>query len=101
MRESPTFELMDELAALGARIDYYDPHIPTVTPTREHASWTGTNSIEWTAETIAAYDCVLIATNHRAFDLESLLDSADLIVDTRNAVARAGLTPREGQVVKA
>lgn len=101
MRESPTFDLMDELADLGGEIDYYDPHIPEVTPTREHARWTGRKSITWTPENIAAFDCILIATNHKAFDLDGLLASADLIVDTRNAVAKAGLTPREGQLVKA
>jgi UDP-N-acetyl-D-glucosamine dehydrogenase len=101
MRESPTFELMDQLAELGAEISYYDPHIPEILPTREHAQWTGTKSVTWTPEGVAAFDCILIATNHRAFDLPSLLDHADLVVDTRNAVAGAGLTPREGQVVKA
>ena len=101
MRESPTFDLMDQLAELGAEISYYDPHIPEILPTREHAQWTGTKSIAWTPEEVTAFDCILIATNHRAFDLPSLLDHADLVVDTRNAVSAAGLTPREGQVVKA
>lgn len=101
MRESPTFDLMDQLAALGAEISYYDPHIPEILPTREHAQWTGTKSIAWTPEEVTAFDCILIATNHKAYDLPSLLDHADLVVDTRNAVSGAGLTPREGQVVKA
>ena len=101
MRESPTFDLMDQLAELGAEISYYDPHIPEILPTREHGRWTGTKSVTWTPEGVAAFDCILIATNHRAVDLPSLLDHADLVVDTRNAVAGAGLTPREGQVVKA
>ena len=101
MRESPTFDLMDQLAELGAEIRYYDPHIPEILPTREHAQWTGTKSIAWTPEEVTAFDCILIATNHKAYDLPSLLDHADLVVDTRNAVSGAGLTPREGQVVKA
>ncbi len=101
MRESPTFDLMDQLAELGAEISYYDPHIPEILPTREHARWTGAKSIAWTPERIAEFDCILIATNHKAFDLASLLDHADLVVDTRNAVAGAGLTSREGQLVKA
>ena len=101
MRESPTFDLMDQLAALGAEISYYDPHIPEILPTREHAQWTGTKSIAWTPEEVTAFDCILIATNHKAYDLPSLLDHADLVVDTRNAVSGAGLIPREGQVVKA
>ena len=101
MRESPTFDLMDQLAELGAEISYYDPHIPEILPTREHAQWTGTRSIAWTPEEVTAFDCILIATNHKAYDLPSLLDHADLVVDTRNAVSGAGLVPREGQVVKA
>ena len=101
MRESPTFDLMDELADLGAEVSYHDPHIPEIIPTREHARWTGARSVEWASETIAAFDCVLIATNHQVFNLPELLEAADLVVDTRNAIAKAGLVPREGQVVKA
>ena len=101
MRESPAFDLMDQLAELGAEISYYDPHIPEILPTREHARWTGTRSVTWHPETIAAFDCIVIATNHRAFDLEGLLEHADLVIDTRNAIAGGGLTPGKGQVVKA
>ena len=101
MRESPTFALMDALADLGAEVAYYDPHIPEIIPTREHARWTGARSVEGTPEIIAGFDCVLIATNHRVFDLAGLLESAELVVDTRNAIAKAGLTPTDGQVVKA
>ncbi len=101
MRESPTFELLDELSALGAEVAYFDPHVPVIGPTREHARWTGTRSIEWSEAEVATFDCVLIATNHAAFDLPGLLRAADLIVDTRNAIAKAGLMPGAGQVVKA
>ena len=101
MRESPTFHLLEELAELGAEVAYYDPHVPVIGPTRGHARWAGTRSIEWSEEEVASYDCVLIATNHAAFDLQSLLNAADLVVDTRNAIAKAGLQGAEGQVVKA
>ena len=101
MRESPAFDLMDQLVELGAEISYYDPHIPEIPPTREHARWTGTRSVTWHPETIAAYDCIVIATNHRTFDLEGLLEHADLVIDPRTAIAGAGLTPGKGQVVKA
>ncbi len=84
MRESPTFVLMDELKELGAEVDYYDPFIPVVTPTRGHADWTGKKSIEWDSNVIAQYDGVIIATNHKEIDYEALLECAQLIVDTRN-----------------
>lgn len=101
MRESPSFELMDRLHDLGAEVDYFDPHIPEISPTRRHPHWTGKRSIEWSREAVAAYDCVLVATDHKAHDMEGLVAAADLIVDTRNAVAKRGLNPADGQVVKA
>lgn len=101
MRESSTFRLMDGLQALGAQVDFYDPHIPVILPSREHTEWTGCKSIEWSSETVAAYDCVVIVTNHSCFNLKELAEFADLIVDTRNALAVAAIDCRPGQVYKA
>lgn len=101
MRESPTFHLMDGLSELGAKVDFYDPHIPVIQPTREHAEWTGCKSVEWNAEVVASYDCVVIATNHSRFNLKELVEFADLIVDTRNALSISEIESREGQVYKA
>lgn len=101
MRESPTFHLMDGLKALGAEIDYHDPHIPEITPTREHAAWTGCNSVDLTPENIASYDAVLIATDHERVNLSAVVEHADLIIDTRNAIMNRGLNPKEGQYYKA
>ena len=86
MRESPTFELMDRFAALGANVSYYDPHIPEIGPTREHAKWKGTRSVAWIRETITAHDAVVISTNHKAVNLVELADWASLIIDTRDAM---------------
>jgi UDP-N-acetyl-D-glucosamine dehydrogenase len=87
LRESPTFELMDRFAALGAAVSYHDPHIPEIGPTREHAKWQGVKSQPWTEEIIGNQDAVVIATNHKAYDLTQLGTWADLVVDTRNAMA--------------
>jgi UDP-N-acetyl-D-glucosamine dehydrogenase len=86
MRESPTFELLDRFAALGAEVDYHDPHVPVIGPTRQHAKWHGKQSVECSAETLGTYDVIVLSTHHTAFDLQALADSADLIVDTRNAL---------------
>lgn len=101
MRESPSFHLMDGLKELGGEVDYFDPHIPEITPTREHAQWTGKKSVNWTAETVSSFDCVIIATHHERFQLPELLKHADLVVDTRNAIAKSGLEGKDGQVFKA
>lgn len=101
MRESPTFDLLDRLRSLGADVDYYDPHIPVIPPTREHAEWTGKKSVGWNFETVSIYDAVIIATHHLAINLCELAKWADLIIDTRNAIANAGIDTQRGQLYKA
>ncbi len=90
-RESPALHLMEMLEARGAKTDYYDPFIPKMPNTREHKSLNGRESIKWDAKALAAYDVVLIATDHDGVDYPALARHATLIVDTRNACARAGL----------
>ena len=99
MRESPTFRIFDLLKEQGAEISYFDPHIPVITPTREHAAWTGHKSIEWKESVVRGFDCVIISTKHRAFNLDELVTWSDCIIDTRNAlVAHPG---KPGQITKA
>ena len=86
MRESPTFELMDRFQALGAEVSYYDPHVPEIGPTREHAKWQGVKSIAWEEMLIRTYDAVVIATHHKAVNLTKLASWVPLIIDTRNAM---------------
>ncbi len=99
MRESPSFKLLDQLRGHGAAADFHDPHIPVVPPTREHKEWTGVKSVPWDEKTIRSYDAVIIATKHKAFNLDELLAWSDCIIDTRNALA--GRKARAGQVTKA
>ena len=99
MRESPTFKLLELLKARGAHVAYYDPYVPVIGPTREHAEWKGKKSVKWNRQSIVASDLVLIATAHKSVDYQELSKWADLIVDTRNAMA--GITTKPGQVWKA
>jgi UDP-N-acetyl-D-glucosamine dehydrogenase len=99
MRESPTFKLLDFLKARGARVEYYDPYVPIIGPTREHAEWKGKKSVKWNRKTISAFDLVLISTAHKSVNYQELADWADLIVDSRNAMAR--FKTKTGQVWKA
>jgi UDP-N-acetyl-D-glucosamine dehydrogenase len=82
MRESPALDVILLLKKLGASITYSDPFVPKLrldgltlesTPLPESA---------------AKADCVVIVTDHKGFDYKGLLDSAKLIVDTRNAMKR-------------
>ncbi|RJG04659.1 nucleotide sugar dehydrogenase [Noviherbaspirillum cavernae] len=81
MRESPSVELMEILRDKGAEIAYSDPHVPVFPKMREHHF--DLKSVPLTAESLASYDVVLLATNHKAFDYELIQRHAKLIVDTR------------------
>lgn len=98
-RESPSYVLMEKLQASGAKVAYYDPYVPVIRPTREHAQWTGTKSVTWDRETIESYDLVLISTNHACVNYIELAGWAKCIVDTRNAMS--GIKTEAGQVWKA
>jgi len=93
-RESPSYVLMELLKRRGAEVSYHDPFVPVIKPTREHPQWAGTRSVAWSRETVAAFDCVLIATAHACVDYRQLAEWAQLIVDTRNAMPFAATSPR-------
>ena len=60
---------MDLLQQRGAEVDYYDPYVPVIKPTREHAHFAGKKSVEWNRAAIQSFDLVLIATNHALCEL--------------------------------
>lgn len=99
MRESPTFSLMDLLKMRGAEVAFYDPFIPTIPPTREHAAWTGMKSVLWNQETIQSFDIAVIATAHTNVNYSQLAQWMPVIVDSRNAMA--SIPTKANQVWKA
>src|SRR5438034_4700189 len=98
-RESPSYLLMSLLADRGAEVEYYDPYVPVIKPTREHPRWTGKRSIKWNRASVRSFDLVLIATNHSSVNYRELEDWADCVVDTRNAMA--AITQPKARVWKA
>lgn len=90
IRESPSLVLMQSLRDRGTRVAYYDPHVPVITPTREHGALSGLQSVELTADAVASFDALLITTDHDDIDYELIHTHANLIVDTRNAFERRG-----------
>jgi UDP-N-acetyl-D-glucosamine dehydrogenase len=81
VRESPAAELMEILRDKGALVEYSDPHVPVFPRMREHSFDLASRPVS--AEEIASYDAVLIATNHDRFDYPLIKRHARLIVDTR------------------
>lgn len=94
IRESPSLVLIERLHALGAKIEYSDPHIP-IFPSG-HGIRLDLRSIELTEQRLAGYDCVLLATDHERFDYDMILSASALIVDTRGR-----FKGRHAHVVKA
>jgi UDP-N-acetyl-D-glucosamine dehydrogenase len=98
-RQSPSYTLMSLLSERGAEVEYYDPYVPVIKPTREHSHLAGKKSVVWERSIIASFDLVLIATNHTTVNYEELAQWARVIVDTRNAMAKVQTAP--GKVWKA
>ncbi|MBV9137406.1 MAG: nucleotide sugar dehydrogenase [Hyphomicrobiales bacterium] len=90
-RESPSLRLFDLIEARGGSVDYHDPFIPVIPRTREHIGLAGRRSVPLDPERVRGYDAVLIATDHDDIDYRAIVADAKLVVDTRNACARAGV----------
>ncbi|MGH7226502.1 MAG: nucleotide sugar dehydrogenase, partial [Gemmataceae bacterium] len=96
-RESPAFAILELLKAKGARLSYNDPHVPRLPSMRHHRLHM--NSQPLAPEFLAEQDCVLIVTDHSAYDWDLIVENAPLVVDTRNATAECR-SPR-ARIVKA
>jgi len=83
-RESPSFVLMEMLLARGAILTYNDPHVPSL-PKMRHHDVPDMDSSPLTPEHLAAQDCVLIATDHSAYDYDFIVQHSRMVLDTRNA----------------
>ncbi len=84
VRESPSFEIIEKLQALGAKVDYNDPHVASTHKMRHHDLQM--QSVPLSPALLAGYDCVVIATHHQAYNWQDVADHAQLIVDSRNAL---------------
>lgn len=94
IRESPSLDLVRLLHEKGAIVDYNDPFIPVAVSHRKGFQMT---SVELTGGVLKSYDCVIIATDHSAYDYKWIVENSALVVDTRNATADI----KSGKIVKA
>jgi UDP-N-acetyl-D-glucosamine dehydrogenase len=82
MRESPALDVIRLLEEHGAEVTYHDPHVP-----RYREDGHERVGVALTDDVIARADAVVIVTDHSAIDYQHLVDTASLVVDTRNALA--------------
>lgn len=97
LRESPSLKLIEILSDKGALVDYHDPYIPHLRPTRHYNF--DRKSVELKPKTLKAYDVVLVSTNHSIFDINFIVDNSQLVVDTRNACKQ--VTSKKENIYKA
>ncbi|MCX7797367.1 MAG: nucleotide sugar dehydrogenase [Melioribacter sp.] len=97
LRESPSLKLIEILRDKGAKVDYNDPYVPKLPPTRKYKF--DMKSVELSKEKIRNYDLIILATDHDDYNYPFIRKNAKLILDTRNAFKIKGLN--EGNVYKA
>jgi UDP-N-acetyl-D-glucosamine dehydrogenase len=97
VRESPSFELIEKLGDMGAKVDYNDPHVPRTHPMRRYDL--GMRSAPLTPDSLKSYDAVVISTNHAAYDWQTIADNSALVIDTRNALKN--VAGRRDHIVRA
>jgi UDP-N-acetyl-D-glucosamine dehydrogenase len=98
IRESPAAEIVELLQARGVDVSYHDPLVAKFPSMRRYQI--ELDSVDLDRAALEAADCVLIVTNHRQIDYALIGEHADLVVDTRNAMAaiEGGV---KAQIVKA
>lgn len=84
LRESPSLELIRILKEKGAAVSYNDPYVPIAVSNRKEFKM---RSVPLSLKNIKRFDCVLIATDHSAYDYRWIVENSKLVVDTRNATS--------------
>jgi len=85
VRESPALTVISLLRARGAKVAYHDPHVPRV-----RVGGGTMASTRLTVKVVQAQDCVVLLTDHAAFDVPRLVRKSRIFVDTRNATHGLG-----------
>lgn len=98
VRETPAAEIIKLLFEHGAKVQYHDPHVPLFAGMRKYMEYR-MHSVPLTPANVREADCVLIVTDHAAVDWKLIGAHARLVVDSRNAMAKAG--PIAGKYLQA
>jgi UDP-N-acetyl-D-glucosamine dehydrogenase len=94
-RESPSFELLEQLVDAGAIVEYCDPYFPEAPHTRKYSF--ELRSVPCTPEAFARFDALVVATAHDEFKNPELYRNVRLVVDSRNMIAPLVKELRDGK----
>ncbi len=92
-RESPALDIARLLQSKGAVVSYHDPFVPEL-----KVDGLDLRSVEIGGTRLKAYDCVIVATDHSAFDVATIVENSALVVDTRNLTRN--VKRAEGRIVR-
>jgi len=81
LRESPSLTIIELLQKDGAQVSYHDPYFPFIGKGRKYNLQMKCAELK----DLGQYDCVVIVTDHSDYDYPSIVQQAQLVVDTRNA----------------
>jgi UDP-N-acetyl-D-glucosamine dehydrogenase len=90
VRESPALDVIGLLCEKGADVVYHDPYVPQLSL---HNGAMMSN-VAFSTDLLSEADCVVIITDHRSMNWQTVADHSHLIVDTRNAVGKLNSTAR-------
>src|SRR5439155_15319353 len=81
LRESTALTIIELLQKEDAQVSYNDTYFPFVGKGRKYDLQMKCNPLE----NLGQYDCVLIVTDHTAYDYARIVRESQLVVDSRNA----------------
>ena len=93
VRESPALDVIKLLENGGAEVSYNDPHVPSI-----RMDDSVMKSIKLTQALLQGVDCVVILTDHTAYDYDWIVQNSQLLMDTRNATKN--VKEDQGKIVK-
>jgi UDP-N-acetyl-D-glucosamine dehydrogenase len=87
IRESPALDVIGLLAKKGAQVSYHDPYIPQM---HTHDGLVELKSVGDLMKAVRDAEAVIIITNHKVYDYEAILNAAQFVFDSRNALGVLG-----------
>lgn len=85
LRESPALDVIGLLQKKGAIVEYHDPYIPHIH--HEYDGWQ-MDSVKDMLKAVREADAVVIVTDHKVYDYETIVKEAKFVFDSRNATRK-------------
>jgi UDP-N-acetyl-D-glucosamine dehydrogenase len=92
-RESPALEIIKILSKMGAEITFSDPYVQYCAVNEKRI-----DAVEPLPKVLKTKDCIVIVTDHSAYNYEEIAKNSKLLFDTRNATKN--ISKRERSIIR-